>query len=63
MWEVGELIHIGWPDFSRSPMPYEVVEMDRFGSVVRARVKDSMGREGGFLVAYGCPDSALEKNC
>ena len=26
MWEVGELIHIGWPDFSRSPMPYEVVE-------------------------------------
>ena len=59
MWEVGELIHIGWPDFRRSPMPYEVVEIDRFGPVVRARVKDSLGREGGFLVVYGCPDSAL----
>jgi len=59
MWEVGELIHIGWPDFSRPPMPYEVVGIDRFGPVVRARVKDSLGREGGFLVVYGCPDSAL----
>ncbi len=41
-------------------MPYELVEVDTFGSVVRGRVKDNNERQGGFLVVYDCPDQVLE---
>ena len=61
MWEIGETVHIGWPDFGRPPLPYQVVELDRRGPVVRARLRDGQGKEGGFLVAYGYPDRVLEK--
>ena len=61
MWEIGETVHIGWPDFGRPPQLYEVVEVDRSGPVVRVRVRDHPGNQGGFLVVYGCPDSMLEK--
>lgn len=61
MWEIGELVNIGWPDFGREPRPYDVVEVDRYGPVVRARVRDGRGRQGGFLVVYDCPDAVLGK--
>ena len=61
MWEIGEIVQISWPDFGRRPRPYEVVEVDRFGPVVRARVRDRSGKQGGFLVVLDCPDSVLEK--
>ena len=61
VWQVGDTIHIGWPDYGRAPMPYELVEVDDFGSVVRARVQDNNGRQGGFLVMYDCLDQALEQ--
>ena len=61
MWEIGERVSIGWPDFGRQPMPYEVVDMDTFGQVVRARVQDGSGRQGGFLVVYDEDDSVLEQ--
>ena len=61
MWEIGELVNIGWPGFGREPRPYEVVEVYRYGPVVRARVRDGKGRQGGTLVVYDCPDSVLEK--
>ena len=34
--------------------------MDDFGQVVRARVQDESGRQGGFLVVYDEDDSVLE---
>ena len=61
MWEIGERVHIGWPDFGREPVPYQVVEVDNFGQVVRARVQDGSGRQGGFLVVYDEYDSVLER--
>jgi hypothetical protein len=61
VWEIGERIQIGWPGFGRGPRAYEVVEVDQFGPVVRARVRDASGRQGGFLVVYGEDDPALER--
>ncbi len=61
MWEIGEQVKIGWPDFGRPPVPYEVVDVDNFGQVVRARVQDGSGRQGGFLVVYDEDDSVLER--
>ena len=55
------MIYIGWPDHDLPPRPYEVVEEDRSGSVVRARVRDGRGRQGGFMVVYDCSDHFLEK--
>jgi hypothetical protein len=60
MWEIGERVDIGWPDFGRPPASYEVVDVDNFGQVVRARVQDGSGRQGGFLVVYDEDDSVLE---
>ena len=60
MWEIGDRVYVGWPDHGRSPRSYQVIEVDRCGSVVRARVSDESGRQGGFLVVYDCPDHALE---
>ena len=42
--------------------PYTLVEFDLFGPVLRARVSDasSDGRQGGFLVVFGCPDVVLD---
>ena len=60
MWEIGERVDIGWPDFGRPPVSYEVVDVDDFGQVVRARVQDESGRQGGFLVVYDEDDSVLE---
>jgi hypothetical protein len=60
MWEIGERVDIGWPDFGRPPVPYEVVDVDDFGQVVRARVQDGSGRQGGFLVVYDEDESVLE---
>jgi len=59
-WQVGQIIHIGWPDFDVPEAPYSLVEFDLFGPVFRARVADAQGRKGGFLVAYHCPDVVLE---
>ncbi len=61
MWEIGEQVKIGWPDFGRPPVPYEVVDVDNFGQVVRARVQDGSGCQGGFLVVYDEDDSVLER--
>ena len=61
MWKVGEWVNIGWPDFGRPPRLYELVEVDWFWPVVRARVRDGTGKQGGFLIVYGCQDSVLEK--
>ena len=60
MWEVGDRVYVGWPDHQRGPAPYEVVEVDRSGPVVRVRVQDGSGRQGGFLVILGVPDDKLE---
>ncbi len=60
MWEVGDRVYVGWPDHQRGPAPYEVVEVDRSGPVVRVRVQDGSGRQGGFLVILGVPDDMLE---
>ena len=60
MWEVGDRVYVGWPDHQRRPAPYEVVEVDQSGPVVRVRVQDSSGRQGGFLVILGVPDDKLE---
>ena len=42
--------------------PYTIVELDHFGPVFRARVSDpaSNGRQGGFLVVFGCPGVVLD---
>ncbi len=61
MWDIGETVHIGWPDFGRPPLPCQVTDLERRGPVVRARVRDDQGKEGGYLVAYGYPDTVLEK--
>ena len=60
MWEVGDRVYVGWPDHQRGPVPYEVVEVDQSGPVMRVRVQDSSGRQGGFLVILGVPDDKLE---
>ena len=60
MWEVGDRVYVGWPDHQRQPVPYEVIEVDRSGSVVRVRVQDDSGRQGGFLVIPDLPDDKLE---
>ena len=60
MWEVGDRVYVGWPDHQRKPMPYEVIEVDRSGPVVRVRVQDGSGRQGGFLVILGFPDDKLD---
>ena len=61
-WEVGGSIHIGWPDHNVSERPYTIVEFDLYGPVFRARVSDPTadGRQGGFLVVFGCPDVVLD---
>jgi hypothetical protein len=58
--QVGQTIHIGWPDFGVPEAPYTLVEFDLLGQVFRARVSDAQGRRGGFLVVYDCPDVVLE---
>ena len=61
-WEVGGSISIGWPDYNVSERPYTIVEFDRYGPVFRARVADAQsgGRQGGFLVVFGCPGVVLD---
>ena len=59
-WQVGQTINIGWPDFGVPEAPYTIVEFDLLGQVFRARVADSRGKQGGFLVAYDCPEVVLE---
>ena len=61
-WEIGGSINIGWPDYSVSERPYTIVEFDLFGPVFRARVSDPTadGRQGGFLVVFGCPEVVLD---
>ena len=61
-WEIGSTINIGWPDYNVSERPYTIVEFDSFGPVFRARVSDATadGRQGGFLVVFGCPDVVLD---
>ena len=58
-WEVGGTIDIGWPDYGISERPYTLVEVDRHGQVLRARVTDGR-KKGGFLVVYDCPEVVLE---
>ena len=60
MWEVGDRVYVGWPDHQRRPAPYEVIEVDRSGPVVRVRVQDGSGRQGGFLVILDFPDDKLD---
>ena len=60
MWEVGDRVYVGWPDHQRRPQPYEVIEVDHSGQVVRVRVQDDSGRQGGFLVIPGFPDEKLD---
>lgn len=60
MWEVGDRVYVGWPDHQRRPVPYEVIEVDSSGPVVRVRVQDSSGRQGGFLVIPDFPDDKLD---
>ena len=61
-WEIGGNIHIGWPDYSVPERAYTIVEFDAYGAVFRARVSDptSDGRQGGFLVVFGCPELVLD---
>ena len=61
-WKVGGSINIGWPDHNVPERPYTIVELDHFGPVFRARVSDpaSNGRQGGFLVVFGCPGVVLD---
>ena len=61
-WEVGGSISIGWPDYNVPERPYTIVEFDRYGPVFRARVADAQsgGRQGGFLVVFGCPGVVLD---
>ena len=61
-WEVGGSISIGWPDYNVTERPYTIVEFDLYGPVFRARVSDAAteGRQGGFLVVFGCPKIVLE---
>lgn len=61
-WEVGGSINIGWPDYNVPERPYTIVEFDLYGPVFRARVSDasSGGKQGGFLVVFGCPDLVLD---
>ena len=53
-------VYVGWPDHQRRPAPYEVIEVDRSGPVVRVRVQDGSGRQGGFLVILDFPDDKLD---
>ena len=62
-WEIGGSINIGWPDYNVPERPYIIVEFDAFGPVFRARVSDPTtpdGRQGGFLVVFGCPGLVLD---
>ena len=62
-WKVGGNIQIGWPDHSVPERSYTIVEFDQYGPVFRARVADpttSDGRQGGFLVVFGCPEVVLD---
>ena len=61
-WEVGGSISIGWPDYNVAERPYTIVEFDLYGPVFRARVSDAAteGRQGGFLVVFGCPEVVLD---
>ena len=61
-WEIGGNINIGWPDYNVSERAYTIVEFDLYGPVFRARVSDPSadGRQGGFLVVFGCPEVVLD---
>ena len=59
-WEVGGEINVGWPDFGMPEVTYEIVEIEKLGSVVRARVTDG-NKQGGFLVIQDCPEVVLEQ--
>ncbi len=59
-WTVGGAINIGWPDHGIAERSYTIVELDRFGKVLRGRVTDGR-REGGFMVIFDCPDVVLEQ--
>ena len=58
-WEVGSSIDVGWPDFGMPEMSYEIVEIEKLGRVLRARVTDG-NKQGGFLVIQDCPEVVLE---
>ena len=58
-WEAGGAIAIGWPDYEVAEREYTIVELERYGPVLRGRVSDGR-RQGGFLVVFGCPDLVLE---
>ena len=58
-WEVGDIIHIGWPDYGIPENVYSIVECERLGQVFRARVSDG-AKQGGFLVVFDCPNVVLE---
>ena len=59
-WEVGGSIDVGWPDFGMPEVTYEIVEIEKLGSVLRARVTDG-NKQGGFLVIQDCPEVVLEQ--
>ena len=59
-WEVGGDIYIGWPDHGAAERRYQIVDIDLFGKVFRARVTDGE-REGGFMVIFDCPNIILEQ--
>ena len=59
-WTIGGDIFIGWPDHGAAERRYTVVDLDRFGKVLRARVTDGQ-REGGFMVIFDCPNVILEQ--
>ena len=59
-WEVGGSINVGWPDYGMPEVAYEIVEIEKLGNVLRARVTDGK-KQGGFLVIRDCPDVILEQ--
>jgi hypothetical protein len=58
-WEKGGPISIGWPDHDVPEREYTIVEVELLGQVFRGRVTDGK-KEGGFLVAFDCPEVVLE---
>ena len=59
-WEIGGFINVGWPDYGMPEVRYEIVEIQKLGNVLRARVTDG-NKQGGFLVIKECPEVVLEQ--
>ena len=59
-WEIGGSINVGWPDYGMPEVSYEIVEIQKLGNVLRARVTDG-NKQGGFLVIKECPEVVLEQ--